>query len=368
MLVSGAISTLPIALFCLFLSISLLSVFGTGQHLKAALSHSGIYGVFASESLRNNQSEAGNAIPVNQPEVRAVIQSAFPPAYLEAQTNRLIDTVYAWVQGKTTSLQFTTELAEPRAKLTEGLAAAADTRLAKLPACSGASAAVSADPWTVSCLPPNFDRAAAVQKVREQVTANNSFLKDTSVSASSIKDGSGRTLEDRLQPIPRAYRQLKLFLLAMVLYAAIMAVLILYCSPTRRGGVKRLALVGLFSGITAAGTAWLGTMITNRLVENLTQKSQNGEIMPMYIARAMHELAGDVRNWMFTLGITLAAISAGILISLLVLRKRAERHDEVHGTPDNFSAAMQHPVGAIHPAGTATTVEKSPPKEGRDAN
>ena len=109
MAVSAAASLLVLTLFSFGFAWSLHQVFGTSKNIKHALSGSGLYqsAVPAILSQQQNSQSGGNTVPLNQPQVKQIIENAFPPQFLQSQTEQAIDQIYAWANGKTPTLQFT---------------------------------------------------------------------------------------------------------------------------------------------------------------------------------------------------------------------------------------------------------------------
>ena len=87
---------------------SLHQVIGTPGPVKTVLRQSGLYesGVGAAldqaqKDQKNDTNENKDNIPVNQPQVRTIIEQAFPPSFLQTQTEQVIDHTYAWLNGMT---------------------------------------------------------------------------------------------------------------------------------------------------------------------------------------------------------------------------------------------------------------------------
>ncbi len=356
--VSAACSILLLSLFTVLLGFSLLQLLRTPDALKQSLASSKVYDNLVVEALKQAQSgtEASLTIPTDQPEVEAVIADAFPPAYIRAQTEKMIDGIYTWMKGDTATIAFTIELGPARTRLLDGITGYADRRLAALPVCTDPSAANPNDPFRTSCVPPGFDRAAAVEQVRRQLTEKDSFLERSTITAADLRSENGQTLEGQLAAIQTGYGRLQQITIGATLLSAAMGVIIVYASATRRSGLKLLCWFTIVICSMSLFTAWMVGIAVGRLS---TKAAEQGRAIDVPIARFLDSLIGTLQAWWIGLSLGLMIIGAGILIGLLVVRKRREHHDIVHG-PVSFSAKLSHEDAG---AGAGRRTKPSGPKQ-----
>lgn len=328
---------------------SVYQVFRTPHDLKQALDTSGIYrtaviGILKEQTKQASTENAGSGeLPVNRPEIQQIVQKAFPPEFLQGQTEQVIDSAYAWLSGKTPELTFSLNLGEARVKLADGLQEYTMSRLASLPVCTATDVPLGADnfdPLTTACVPPGLDKNAAAAKVRNEILSSD-FLKDSTISADSLKSNNGKTLSQQLGAAPRAYQTTGLGVyggagLALLLGGAVIAV-----SATWRSGVRKVSIIAITVGSISAALGWLSSFAMHQAADKIaTMQTMNTYLQPQLL-RVMQSLANSLRNWWVVYGLILVLLG---IAALLVVHVTA---------PKNTGAAAATPPKSPEPDSTA---------------
>jgi hypothetical protein len=324
-LVGLACGILPITLFMFGTLYSSFHLLNNPNTLKQALDKSGVYTVAVQNGLSKIQPSANNTavdqIPVNDPQIQAVIEQAIPPQYLEQQTNGVLDTVYAWLHGQS-NLSFQVNLSDAKAKLADGLSSYAQQRLVSLPTCtSAANITLDVNPFTATCLPPKFDKVAATQQVHDQIAQNQDFLKNTNITSDTIKNSSGQTLTQRLSRVPSIYKQVQYGLYGSGVLALLCTAGIVFMSSTLRRGIRRAGVVYTTIGAISALLAWLTGLVLDKISTTLTTSSSSTQLQVKSV-EAVRLLTNDVRQWWLLYGLILLAVGAvGIVVAIIMRPK-----------------------------------------------
>ncbi len=370
----GLTASLLFTLLFLFgLAFSLQRVLSTPNSIKHALKESGLYESAVGDALnqaQKDQQSKGQAgdIPLERPEVQNVVKQAASPQFLQTQTEQALDSVYAWMQGKSAQLSFSVDLSDVKARLADGMGNYVQQHLATLPVCP-ANAAPSADidPFQATCLPQGTDVAKIGAEAKNQIL-NGEFLKDsTTVSASTIKTQNGKTLEEQLKNVPMAYERINQGVYAAGLLAALLAVAVVFLSVTWRSGVRKIAITAIAIGLFSALIAWLGRYGMDRLTAQISESGNTVQPLQGKALAAGQLLFNDFRGWWMGYGIALIVLGVIALVVLTLTEKNGRKPEELAAeiadkpTPKDDSApqkvAEPKPAAAPKPRPTKKLVQ-----------
>lgn len=307
-------------LFAFGLAFGIQRVFGTADALKGALKESSFYSSVVDAALQQAQkgeaNQEGGEIPLDQPEVRKIIKEAASPALLQEQTEKVLDSAYAWLQGKTNKLEFTLSLDKFKTNLADALSTYLKDHLRSLPACQrGVTMGGDFDPFSAECLPRGADADQVAKQAKNEILQGE-FLKDTTVSASDLKTEDGKTLEEQLKVAPQAYRAAVWANYATAALAVLLAIAVFFLSATRRLGLKKLAITFISVGVLVALLGYLLGFGAERAEQLAKEPLQQSALL------AMQYIVADLKNWWMGYGITLLALGVGILVTLRLTRPK----------------------------------------------
>jgi len=317
---TAAASLFGITLFSFGFSWSLYEVFSTPHQLKASINESGLYDSAVAAILKQ-QSQTGstnisNDLPTNNPELQKVIEQAFPPQLLKTQTEQVIDASYSWFTGDTSSLQFSLDFAQAKTNLANGLQQYAQQRLSKLPACTADSIPTGEmDAFNATCLPPGADVNAISQQVHDKIMSGD-FMKDTKITPETLKSPDGQSLQTQLHAVPTAYKAAKWSVYGGALFALLLAVMIVFLSATKRGGVRRVAIASISIGICSAILGVLSSLAVHQLVHEIVKKANSNTSLQPQFSKLAQSLADDLRNWWVIFGLTCVLCGIAALFAL----------------------------------------------------
>ncbi len=331
-------SFLVVLLFIFGITLGLYQVFGTPDPLKNALRESGFYESIVGDALDQAQkqqpTDQQNEIPVDNPEVQNLIKSAVSPEILQSQLEGSLDSFYAWMRGETPKLVFSVELGDAKNKLAANVGTYIEERMATLPQCaSNVAPSEDLDPFNATCLPRGVTAAQIASQAKNELLSGE-FLKDTTVTADSLKGKDGKSVEQQLQSIPAVYKAVQWALYGSGALALLMAVAVVFLSVNWRSGLKKISVVCIAVGGVSVLFSWLAAIGLSRASEFATEPLQQSGVK---IAQA---LGTNLQTWWMWYGIILIVFG---LITLLVL---------------HFTKQKEHTVDALEPSGEAIPAPK----------
>jgi hypothetical protein len=275
-------STLFFGLFCL----ALIIIFTNSSSIKQTVAESGAYERLVPAALEtaNHESSKGlgdSSIPLDNPEIQKVINSSFDTNNIKQQSENFIDGVYAWLNGKTSGLEFKIDLTSNKDRLADNLSTYAANRMKGLPVCT--SIPTETNIFLIPCRPPgvNLDREQAI--MRQTLATNPNLLADAVFTSDDLpKNSDGTRVPDNLKHAPEIYKWFKLIPWICLMLAILLSIIIIKLSPTMRSGVKTvgssLIIAGLLLGLTALIYSYIANKFTQFLQNDVTAKGFDGII------------------------------------------------------------------------------------------
>lgn len=344
-----AAALLPLALFTWGLLFSTYQMFAKPDQIKHSLETSGIYETFVSDVLdqaKQKESASEEKIPIDQADVKQVIEGAASPEYLKTQVEGFLDGVYGWVRGETDHLLWQVDLSGVKASLGDGLTKLAQDRVASLPTCSGQVDPQSFDALSADCIPRGVNTSAAVADIRNQIDKQ---FKDPVFTQDDLKNDQGKTLESQLSAVPNVYSKLMLGLWVGAILILLFAAAIIFLSVPLRMGLKRAGIIFVSVGAISIVIATLGAYAMKKAAENL---GAEGEIRESAL-KVISSLADSFRNWWLIFAIIILVLGIGALVAAIVMKRKA-------GSTDSSDASSEQ---KIEPKPAQPTTEKSEKKQ-----
>lgn len=309
----GALFITALAIFGF--GLALLQVFGQADSVKGALARSGIYDSAVSSALEQFQNSqqgttASSDIPLDKPEIQAVIKDAATPELLQAKAENAIDSWYAWVHGDTPTLALNIEMGDVRANLANGLEQYVAQHVAALPVCApGAAGSAVDDPFTATCRPDGVGASQIAANAKIDFLGSE-FLQDSTISANDITIGEGKTLADRFESAPSLYKTIAWSVYGSGILALMLATGIVLLSQNWRAGVKRAAIIFIIIGAVSIIGAQLVGYGMSRASEYTKKPLEQSAL------KVGDELLASLRNWWVGYGIVLTVVGTSALVAL----------------------------------------------------
>jgi hypothetical protein len=372
---TAAASLLTLSLFSFGLSWSLFQVFGSSGPVKQALTTSGIYDGAVSEVLKQHQedqpSNAGsNDIPVNDPAVQAIIKDAFPPSLLQAQSEKVIDATYGWLNGSQSALQFNVDLSGAKTNMANGIAQYAQTRLNSLPTCAPDQLpSGTVDAFSATCIPAGFDQSIAVNAARDQVL-NGDFLKNPQLTQNT-QTSNGKSVAQQLNKSRNGYQHVRTGILLLGILAAALAAVVIALAATWRVGVRKVSIILITVGAVSAVLAAVSSFAGHAVVHRISTMHGSNTSLQQQIATIAQTLLDDLKTHWLVYGLALVAIGIVALVVLRLTRpknpidirpKKPSKYvnQAAHGTETISLEKQDRKVITTPPADTPKQAEEKP--------
>lgn len=330
---------LPVLLFSFGLSFSLERVFGQPDSLKNALQESGIYdaaaGNFLAIAQQRTSAEAGQngEVPIDQPEVRPIIERAFPADSLQPKTEKVVDNVYAWVHGDTRQFKFSFDLKPNQDNLLADLTKHVQERAAKLPVCPPGTpiGPASFNAFNADCLPPGVTPELAAQHAAEKIKQSD-FFQQSSVSSETLQQEGEAPLDNRFSDLPSLYDRVVKGIYVSGILALLFLPAAVFLSQPWREGLRRVAKILTITGAVSVALAMLSVLLTEKLAGLFAKSAGETPSFQTGLANTAHTLASDVRAWWLAYGILLIVLGIVAYLLLKVLKEK-EIIDHNQATP-----------------------------------
>lgn len=315
------------------------------QSLKTAIKDSGLYDSGIGEALEQSQKGSGGQadVPLDQPEVRKIVENAFTPQYVQTETEKVIDSAYSWLHGNSPNLSFSINLSEAKERLTGGIETYLQKRLDTLPACTSADqlpADGKVNPYNAPCLPAGVDKAAVIAEAKSQI-ANGDTFKQTDINANNLKDEQGTSLAQQLQTSQTVYGALLALLYFSIAFAVMFAAGVVLLSPSRRQGLRNLGIILAVTGAVNGLLAWLTKWGIDTLTREFMKTVQENQAIQEKVLRVLALLVGDIRSYWIQYSVALVALGAASLAVWHFTRPSAEQTAQV----------LAHDMPPMEPAG-----------------
>jgi hypothetical protein len=355
-------AALPLLLLATAFNFGVLQVIGSPEPVKKILSGSGIYNSVVGTALEQAKttSSGTSEVSLNDPTIKKAAQESFSPDVVKNSSEKVVDGIYVWLDGKSPQPQFDIDLSNAKNDFADKVGEAAKTKAATLPVCT--SAPTTTDPFSATCVPPGVTPEQIGEQAKNDVLKGQGFLEHPKITASSFKSASGNhsLFEGKLKGAPKKYQLAKKtpYILAGLTILAMLA--IVFLSTTRRKGLRRVGVILAIVGVFMLAFAWgLNRVVTQNITPKIVVENK-------VLQSNMRNLATDIthrvdRNyWIF--GIVYAALGLIlILTTLFVGRNRSKKSpaatkaQAVNQTPQNNPVPSQQPL-------PAPPRRKSPPR------
>ncbi|MDZ7744443.1 MAG: hypothetical protein U5K77_01635 [Candidatus Saccharibacteria bacterium] len=244
---------LKLSLVGFAVAFALLAVIGTPEPLKTSLGQSGVYSAAVDSVIEASAEETDQSLPLDEPAIQQAARDAFNPWLLEQSAHRMIDGLYAWLEGDTDEIEFTIDLSDAKALFIERVADYAEQRVNNLRPCTQAEAFQlaqqdSIDPFELDCRPPVVISQYRDDIIRE-LEQSEDFLDDPVITAESLADQEGATTNEPWQEAPAAFQRLQWMPLATGLFAFAAAVFLIALHANRRSGLRQVSMIIFSTGV-----------------------------------------------------------------------------------------------------------------------
>ena len=334
--------------------------------LEAWLDQSHFYDHFINNAIDQAQKSAINSsgagqVSLSDPAVKAAAQTAFSPQLLKQDVNTILNSNYAWLQGKTSSPDFKINLTSVKQSFADAAGKAVETHLTGLPACTAAQLqqlaassqnVQSVDPLSLPCLPPGVNPQTEAAQVSQDILNNDNFLSGhTVITASSINpNGSSQSKPYyvKLSRAPTLYRASVALPWVYAVLAVISLLGVIFLAPTKRRGFRRFGVVLFEAGIILVAVKFAADQVLPH-VETKVFNAANVGPLQQSLTNFIHLVESQLTKVDLWFGIAYLVLAVIILVYLLATRNRTPKAVKATPTPQS-EAPKVAPVAKPRPA------------------
>lgn len=263
-------------LFATAFNMGLLRTVNQPANVKKIIADSGVYDTAVNgllEQAKQISDKGDGSVSLNNPIIHSAANTTFTPQFLQTNTETVLDSVYAWLNGKTPQPDFKIDLTDPKNQFAAAVAKSVETRAASLPACTATNTPSDFDGLTAKCLPAGLTPAAAGNEVQANIVGGKGFLDHPVINANSVKSSNSKRsiFTDQLKDVPKQYQRVKKVPLVLSILTLLVAVAIVFLSSSRRKGLRHVGVSLLVIGGFMLAFAWaLNWGVSKKAVPKIT--------------------------------------------------------------------------------------------------
>jgi hypothetical protein len=352
----GLAASLFSALLLIFaIALTVFAVLDRPGPVKKALDTSGIYNVFVSRTLAEKQDQGEIETPSTDEAQNALdhaVQQALSPAFIQKTAEDSVDQAYDWLHGRTKHLGLAVNVADAKERFANSIAAYVQQKAATLPVCTHPVQvpATLDELMALNCRPAGVP-AEVLATVARQEALKTRFFDELLLTTDNLEDEQGHSLDKKLEAVPRAHRYFIMSLYIIPVVLLLCTVAIIFGSATRRGGMKRVGHMLLWTGLLSIVWALVAMWLLGKAGERVA--SDNGEVAAIgnNILRAIDSLAVDLRTWWVGIGVAYVLLGVALFVTTRLLNKRT-----VHDVE-----ALNKSLGYAHVPSAGTTFDPDSP-------
>lgn len=286
------------------------SVIGDRTTIDSALQESGAYEKAVPliiDDIVQNSSTTQNQDVLKDPKAREAISSAIKPESVRSTTQSVIDPLYAWLEGKTPTFDFTLDLTTYRDNILANLGTYVEQRAQTLPACTLTQLQTvdfTQNVLDIPCVPPGVTSAQIKDRFTSQVTAQSDFLRDPVITRDELV--SQNAAPQTVNPdIPKVYQNFKNGKWTTLALTIIAVALLIFARHDRRAGARFVGKTLLTAGITL-GLSVVGYYV---LFSNLTTSNHAADL----VLAVIREITDDIISYAQWFVVAYLLVGAGLI-------------------------------------------------------
>lgn len=319
---------LPLFLFTLAIDSGIIRTAGSSASIKKILADSDIYSSIVSSTLDQAKTSGGEGegISLTDPNIKTIAEKTFTPQFLQENTEKVLDSVFLWLDGKTKIPDFKLDLSGLKDSFAVEAAKATETRAATLPVCPAglSGSADSYEPFSATCLPNGMTPASMAEQIRASLSQAEGYLEDPVITADQVKLGNSNqsVFADQLKDIPNYYQQVKKTPLYLAILSLLTALGIVFLSTSRTRGLRRVGITLTSIGVLLLIFAYALDWGLNK--KALPQMNLENKVLQEKLKTLASDITASVNKTYYTLGGVYAGLGVLAIGLPLFINKRRE--------------------------------------------
>lgn len=216
--------------------------------IKTWVKKSGVYDHVLVAVLNNTdeQGDTTSSLSIQDPQVQTAIQESITPQVVQNGVETIIDSNFAWLNGKTDKPDFSVDLSQQKNDFANNVENRVKSFLTNLPACTqqqtiALQGQLNIKLFNLPCRPANINPTAEAARAKEQVM-NADFLNDPIITASTLGDSSKKAYYVQYSNAPSIYRESRFAPLVLLAITVLLSFIVVIASTTRQKGKKNVAI------------------------------------------------------------------------------------------------------------------------------
>jgi hypothetical protein len=337
-----ATAFLPALLFATALDIGILRIVGSPAPIKKIISDSGIYSSALSQVLKENNkiSAGGTEISLTNPSIKSAAEKSFSPQIVQDTTEKVIDGVYSWLNGKTAQPNFNVDLNAAKATFAVNAGMAASQRASTLPVCPLRTLPDTTDPLNITCIPRGITPARIGTEVQNDVQNGQGFLDNPVITPDQFKNsGSDQTVfSGQLKNLPTQYQRIKATPVILIILCILAVAAIIFLSVSKRKGLKHVGIIFAVAGVFMLLFAWvLNGVVIHKLIPNIKLDNNALQINVRKLTTETFQSV-DKNYWQFGAGY---AVLGTLAIGGVTFANRGSKEAEAAVTEPEATTAVK---------------------------
>jgi hypothetical protein len=336
--------------------------------IEGWLSQSNLYASLTSSLTNQAENAIANnvtgGVSISKTVVQKAAQSALPQSLLKQSAQAFVSSNYAWLEGKTSEPNFKIDLSDAKQQFATQVANnSVLAHLTGLPTCTAAQTLQleSANPLLLSCLPAGVSPQFEASRVSQQLVNSSSFLSNPIITASTVSTkglNGSEPYYKKLAKLPKYYQLAQKLPWALGILSILSLLIIIFCSRSKRIGVRRLSIVLMISGVLLVADKFATDVAFNKLKGRLFTHTDNHQVQQSLLAFA-HYVEAEIAKIDLLIGIAYI-ILAIILFCILILTRHRRPKLNKEATTASLANNPNKPLGfrptnSANPARTIQT-------------
>lgn len=291
---------------------------------------------------------------LSRDDILSIVKDVLTEDWLTMQGEKIVDSVYSWLEGENARIDFQIDLSERKEILGNSIGTLLKAKLADIPACGAGVVPNPGDqfnPFEAECLPQDVDYEQEVDKAIDSMIADENFLADAQYDSKEINISSEVT--NRVQQAYEVSENIALvFLIAVFVITLVLFIIV--------PGFKNGFIVSGFVLLMGGSLVIIETYFYNNKFEQFyddkisTMSEQAREIFTDLIESPIKLVVSDVFAASSRLAIVFVVLG-GILIFGGILLKLSKRRYYMREDDDE-------PVQPIYTPPTSSLPTTLPPQ------
>ena len=319
-----AVFLLLIVLFVTPIIISLQTTVNSPETVKATLDKNSIYKTAMKSNLMSENSQLSSDV-ISDNGIESAFNSAVTPSYIKTSSEKLIDNIYAYIHGSTSSLELSINISEVQTRFADNVASYVGQKFEALPHCTELMTPSTSieSLLQATCAPLGVSSQQVSEHARSEIM-NSALVSNERVGVANLVGMRESSLNSYVTDARRAYPYFISLVYILPAIGIILAVGILLLSDTKRRGTKIIATTllsaGLVNVLVALVTIGLLGLILGDSMPNGSDAADNFEGIVL-------NLIGSLRLWWLGIaGLFIAVSIVAYIVLGITGRSRLNSH------------------------------------------